>query len=59
MMVPAPIRPDLTAYREATAKAFPELVTELAGIIGKKLTAYISGVKDVRALDRWIEGAAP
>jgi hypothetical protein len=35
------------------------LVTELAGIVGKKLTAYIAGVKDVRALDRWIEGAAP
>lgn len=59
MMDTAPIRPDLTAHREATATAFPNLVTELAGIIGKKLTAYISGVKDVRALDRWIEGAEP
>jgi hypothetical protein len=28
-------------------------------LIGKKLTAYIGGVKDVRALDRWIDGAAP
>jgi hypothetical protein len=59
MIVPSPSRPDLTAHREATATPFPDLVTELAGIIGKKLTAYISGVKDVRALDRWIEGAAP
>jgi hypothetical protein len=58
-MVPAPVRPDLTAHREATAIAFPDLVGELTGIVGKKLTAYISGVKDVRALDRWIEGAEP
>jgi hypothetical protein len=23
------------------------------------VTAYVAGVKDVRALDRWIDGAAP
>lgn len=28
-------------------------------VTGKKLTAYVAGVKDVRALDRWIDGAAP
>ena len=28
-------------------------------MIGRKLTAYIAGVKDVRALDRWMEGATP
>jgi hypothetical protein len=51
--------PDLAAHREATATAFPKLVGELTDIVGKKLTAYIAGVKDVRALDRWIEGAEP
>jgi hypothetical protein len=31
-------------------------VSLLADSIGRKLTAYVAGVKDVRALDRWIEG---
>jgi hypothetical protein len=31
----------------------------LIASIGRKLTAYIAGVKDVRALDRWLEGAVP
>jgi len=57
--VVTPGRPDLEAYREATTIRFPELVRELTEIIGKKLTAYIGRVKDVRAVDRWIEGAAP
>jgi len=34
----------------------PELVHVLASIIGKKLTAFVAGVKDTRAIDRWIEG---
>ena len=37
---------------------FSEVVQSLVAVIGRKLTAYIAGVKDVRALDRWIEGAA-
>jgi hypothetical protein len=46
---------------EDDGKVLPlsKLVEELTRSIGKKLTAYIAGVKDVRALDRWIEGAAP
>jgi hypothetical protein len=59
MNVLSPSRPDLVAHREATALPFPKLVGELVRSIGKKLTAYIAGVKDVRALDRWMEGAAP
>jgi hypothetical protein len=59
MEVLSPSRPDLAAHREATALPFPRLVQELTRSIGRKLTAYIAGVKDVRALDRWIEGAAP
>ena len=52
-------RPDLAAHREALSLAWPELVTRLTEIIGRKLTAYIAGVKDVRALDRWINGIEP
>jgi hypothetical protein len=50
--------PDLAAHREATTAPFPKVVHELVAAIGRKLTAFIAGVKDVRGLDRWIEGAA-
>jgi hypothetical protein len=49
-------RPDLAADREALSFACPEVVRRLIEIAGRKLTAYIAGVKDVRALDRWING---
>ncbi|MBZ5647952.1 MAG: DUF2384 domain-containing protein [Acidobacteriia bacterium] len=52
-------RPDLRAHREAIELAFPDLVRGLAGMLGKKLTAYIAGVKDVRAVERWIDGSEP
>ena len=49
-------RPGLQAYRESLSLVFPDLVASLANSIGRKLTAYVAGVKDVRALDRWMEG---
>ena len=52
-------RPGLQAYRESLTLSFPDLVTSLATLIGRKLTAYVAGVKDVRALDRWMEGKEP
>jgi hypothetical protein len=55
----APPRPDLLAYREATTLEFSKLVTELAAILGKKLTAYIASVKDTRAIERWMTGSEP
>ena len=51
--------PDLAAHREATTAPFPRRVQALVAVIGKKLTAYIAGVKDVRAIDRWMDEAAP
>jgi hypothetical protein len=59
MPAATPARPDLAAHRAATTTEFPTVVRELAGILGKKLTAYIGGVKDVRAIDRWLEGTEP
>ncbi len=50
------LRPDLFAHREALRLSFPAVTAKLAEIIGRKLTAYIGGVKDVRAVDRWIAG---
>ena len=52
-------RPDLTAHREAISLWWSDVVSRLIEILGRKLTAYIAGVKDVRALDRWISGTAP
>ena len=36
----------------------PEIVKQLVGIIGRKLTAYVGGVRDARAVDRWMKGGA-
>lgn len=49
-------RPGLEAHREATSLPFPKLVARLAALIGRKLTAYVAGVKDVRTVDGWIHG---
>ena len=49
-------RPDLFAHREALRLPTSKVVEKLAEIVGRKLTAYIGGVKDARAVDRWIAG---
>jgi len=51
-------RPGLEAHRQAISLPFPELVSRLAALIGRKLTAYVAGVKDVRTVDGWIHGNA-
>ena len=48
-------RPDLAAHRRAVQASFSEIVAELVEILGKKLTAYIGGVKDTRVVERWIQ----
>jgi hypothetical protein len=48
-------RPGLRAHVDSTRLSFPELVTQVTAIIGRKLTAYIASV-DVRSVDRWVEG---
>ncbi len=52
-------RPGLEAHREAISLPFPELVSRLTGYIGRKLSAYVAGVKDVRSVDGWMKGKAP
>jgi hypothetical protein len=49
-------RPDLFAHREALRLPATAVVAKLVEIVGRKLTAYIGGVKDARAVDRWIAG---
>jgi len=49
-------RPDLAAHRRAVQASFPDIVAELVEILGKKLTAYVGGVKDTRVIERWMRG---
>ena len=49
-------KPDLFAHREALRLPATAVVEKLVEIVGRKLTAYIGGVKDARAVDRWIAG---
>ena len=35
-----------------------ELVARLVGTIGRKLTAYVGGTRNVREVDRWLASAA-
>lgn len=49
-------KPDLVAHREALRLPASKIVGRLVEIVGRKLTAYIGGVKDARAVDRWIAG---
>jgi hypothetical protein len=48
--------PDVSAYRDALRYSTPQVVIELVETLGRKLTAYLGGVKDSRAVDRWMEG---
>jgi len=59
MLAVNPGRPDLAAHRRATAASFSDVVRGLSEALGKKLTAHLAGVKDTRAIDRWIAGAEP
>jgi hypothetical protein len=52
-------RPDLASHRIATSADFPSIVEKLVAIIGRKLTSYVAGIKDARAIDRWLQNAAP
>src|ERR1700739_658995 len=50
-------RPDLAAHREALRLPISEIVKQPVRLIGRKLTAYVGGVRDVRAVDRWMNGS--
>jgi hypothetical protein len=43
-------------HREALRLPASKVVEKLVEILGRKLTAYIGGDKDARAVDRWIGG---
>src|SRR5438270_6020719 len=55
----SPPKPDIQAHQEASLLTFAEIVSRLSEIVGKKLIAYVAGVKDVRTVEGWINGAGP
>jgi hypothetical protein len=46
----------MRAAMASPSKQRSKLVSRLVPLIGRKLTAYIASVKDVRAVDRWMKG---
>lgn len=56
MAVQAPARPEL-AHAQAVRAAFPDAVGMLRELLGRKLVAYIGGVKETRAVNEWADGA--
>ena len=56
MAAPTIPRPGLEAYKESITLPFAQIVSRLAKVIGRKLTAYVANVKDVRSVSRWMEG---
>jgi hypothetical protein len=49
-------RPDLEAHRKSLMLPMPDLLSTLTSQIGKKLTTYLAGVDDIRAIESWIAG---
>ncbi|MBC5827942.1 MAG: DUF2384 domain-containing protein [Candidatus Eremiobacteraeota bacterium] len=49
-------RAEVDTYRESLGAPLKQIVRELVDILGKKLTAYIAGVKSVRTVDGWLDG---
>jgi hypothetical protein len=54
-MATATARPDLSIYSEILRMHPHEIVGALVEIVGKKITAYLAGVKDTRTIDAWME----
>jgi len=49
-------KPDLAAVKQAALTPAPEVVASIRAVLGARLTALISGVKDARTIDAWTHG---
>jgi hypothetical protein len=49
-------RPDFEAHQVATRAPFAEVARELHEILGARLTAYVGGVSETRAVRQWADG---
>jgi hypothetical protein len=54
-MAVAPARPDFTAHTRSVRATFPEVAGELRALLGPRLTAYLGGVQETRAVNQWAE----
>ena len=52
----SPARPDYVAHQRAVRAAFPQVAGDLREILGAKLSAYVGGVKETRAVNEWADG---
>ena len=50
--------PDLAAYEQAARLPFPAVVQQLSGLLGAKLVAYLSGVRETNAVRQWGNGVS-
>ena len=57
MAVSTQSRPDLQAHTTAMRLDFPVVVKELRELLGPRLVAYITGVRETRTVREWAEGA--
>jgi len=55
MIVQTPPRPEL-AHAQAIRADFPEVVSTLREVLGRRLVAYLGGVKETRAVNQWADG---
>ena len=49
-------RPDLNAYTRSVRASFAEVVSELRGVLGARLVAYLGSVQETRAVRQWADG---
>ncbi len=51
-------KPDLAATKKAALTPAPQVVENVRDVLGARLTAVISGVKDARTVDSWTRANA-
>jgi|GEM_PF-3764237 hypothetical protein len=51
-------KPDLAAIKKASLTPAPQVVANVRDILGPRLTAVISGVKDARTVESWTHANA-
>ena len=51
-------KPDLAAIKKAALTPAPQIVAYVRNILGSRLTAMISGVKDARTIESWTHANA-
>jgi hypothetical protein len=49
-------RPDFEAHQVATRAPFAEVARDLRELLGARLTAYVGGVSETRAVRQWADG---